>query len=401
MPENYAGSLSMTINDCDFIIVARNTILLLVAFVADTPEQAADCMIHLWYSAGLTEAHIELLRGPVRQRVERMCSKIAHKSASWSYANTWRFGSRSLRLVLTKNQWFALLRFLDIPDGLTSEQAQVIRKTVTLAHERRDYLDRSLIWREPAHRLCVVKFREDGILLPFGHSRADFVHPNPTLFQTDDWPLKDLSDPFHGWSYTEVYYTECGPAENDLYGKLFRYLHGLFTCFYRRIRSLTFSAHLYNALPTKLDDHLADNAFARVEVKTSPRIPSLSCQLTDAQVSNIADTAFVGPVWTIAFLSRFLQPPSINPHATMITLFMNAVEEHILADHAAQPPGPRYLWVEELYAGLRFMPDFPFPWGLPNSPAYVNGDETRYLARDGDKYFEQSVILSSPRCSVN
>lgn len=47
----------------------------------------------------------------------------------------------------------------------------------------------------------------------------------------------------------------------------------------------------------------------------------------DRQVSNIADGGYLGPIKTLATFSTLLKQPSQNPHATLITLFLNAIDE--------------------------------------------------------------------------
>ena len=82
-------------------------------------------------------------------------------------------------MVLTKEQWDHLLPYFEIPEGLLVAQAQVIRLSTTLAPERKDYLERTLLSKPPAWRVCSVKFQNDGMLLPFGSSRQEFESPNP------------------------------------------------------------------------------------------------------------------------------------------------------------------------------------------------------------------------------
>lgn len=45
------------------------------------------------------------------------------------------------------------------------------------------------------------------------------------------------------------------------------------------------------------------------------------------QVSNVSDSGYVGVRGVVSLMEPFLQEPAINPHATLITLFMNAVTE--------------------------------------------------------------------------
>ena len=108
-----------------------------------------------------------------------VCAKIQPKPPSSLQAKTWTYDKTSLRLVLMKEQWIRLQQFFKIPDGLSAALAKKIRKSVTLAPERRDYRDRALYRQPPAWRVCTMKFREDGILLPFGSSRRELDTPNP------------------------------------------------------------------------------------------------------------------------------------------------------------------------------------------------------------------------------
>lgn len=46
-------------------------------------------------------------------------------------------------------------------------------------------------------------------------------------------------------------------------------------------------------------------------------------------MSNICDAGYIGIRDTLSFLSPLLQSPQQNPHATLITLFINAVKEAV------------------------------------------------------------------------
>jgi endonuclease YncB( thermonuclease family) len=82
-------------------------------------------------------------------------------------------------MVLTQTQWLKLEKILDSSHDLTYEKTSKIRHAVVRAPERADYRDR---WNSkeptPFARVAKHRFREDGLLLPFGHSRAEFDTPN-------------------------------------------------------------------------------------------------------------------------------------------------------------------------------------------------------------------------------
>lgn len=179
IPQACESSIFMVVNDLDFDIVARNVILLLVALVVEGQEEAVSCMLHVWYSASIRTSHLDLLASRIRPLIEDVNAKIAGRAAGKVFGKTWRFEHRSLRLELTKDRWASLLWYFDVPQGLSLVRAQQVRTAVTLADERKDYREQSLISQLPAHRVCTNRFREDGILLPFGHSRDGFDIPNP------------------------------------------------------------------------------------------------------------------------------------------------------------------------------------------------------------------------------
>lgn len=159
--------------------MARNVVLLLIALVVKEVDQAADCIIHLWYSAFVRESDVDLLRHRIRPLIESVCDKIKDKRPESLLAKTWTFGRHSLRVVLERSSWDRLLSFVDLPPGLTADRAREIRAAITLAESRKDYRDRYMYCQSPSHRIAFNKFREDGLLLPFGSSRHEFRKPNP------------------------------------------------------------------------------------------------------------------------------------------------------------------------------------------------------------------------------
>jgi hypothetical protein len=157
--------------------------LLLTLMIID-PVEAAETVLHFWYSAlvrPIDFLRVQLLR-PI---IEGVCNKITDQAAGPLQAKTFTFDSCSVRVVLKKEGWTALLAFLNVPVGLTTQRAHKIRIAVTMAPHRLDFRPRDLMLQQPEHRICKERFREDGILLPFGYSRKKFTIPNPYVVQTD------------------------------------------------------------------------------------------------------------------------------------------------------------------------------------------------------------------------
>ena len=169
----------MVVNDKDFDIVARNAIILLIALVREDEGEAIDCILHLWYSAMITPKHSELLTTHIYPMIDEVYQKVKDRFAQSELSKKFTFGDRSLRLTLKKAEWKALLSFFSPPSGLSTEQAQQIRRATTLAPERVDYRHRKMLTQSVVDRVSENRFREDGILLPFGCSRAEYSVPNP------------------------------------------------------------------------------------------------------------------------------------------------------------------------------------------------------------------------------
>jgi hypothetical protein len=161
--------------------VARNLILLLVALVVQNSDEAIDCIIHLWYSALVRESDIDILNNQIRPLIQDVYEKVKNKSPNTILGKTWTFGSRSLRIVLEQTSWTRLLSFFDKPAGLTAKKASKVRAENTLAHSRRDYRDRHMVYLPSSQRIPFHKFRQDGLLLPFGFPRHGFKKPNPCV----------------------------------------------------------------------------------------------------------------------------------------------------------------------------------------------------------------------------
>jgi hypothetical protein len=179
IPSSYNQSVDVTMNDRDLDTTARNAIMLLIALVVENIDEAVDCIIHVWYSALIRKSDLNILQQRIRPLIESVCEKIKSKAPSDRLGKTWKFGQRSLRLVLEKTSWDGVLFSINIPEGLTVERANQMRTAVTLADSRKDYRDRHLLFQSPSRRIAKNRFWGDGLLLAFGSRRYDFREPNP------------------------------------------------------------------------------------------------------------------------------------------------------------------------------------------------------------------------------
>lgn len=181
LPKGFSKGLSVDINDRDMDIVARNIIFLLLFYTIEDGEEAAECVLHLWYSALIPQACLQKL-GKLGDLIGDVCSKIKNKPAHTLLGKIWTFaqGKGFFRVLLAKGMWDSILSYLTVPEGLTADRAERVRSSIMNAPQRVDYVHRRLFQvMDPGWRFCTHKFRQDGILLPFGQPRNQYTIPNP------------------------------------------------------------------------------------------------------------------------------------------------------------------------------------------------------------------------------
>ncbi|KAF2137795.1 uncharacterized protein K452DRAFT_257269 [Aplosporella prunicola CBS 121167] len=312
IPKGSTQSIDVVINDYDFDIVARNAILILIAMHLE-PEPAADAMIHTWYSAFLSAEIASCLNDTVLPSIRTVCEKIQAKPDDQLLSKKWTTESCTFRLVLTKACWDHCLRIFETPATLTTAAAHEMRLSTVLAESRKDYVERALYFQPRGWRMATIGFRKDGILLPFGASRHGFDTPNPTFYYNDQWPMMDSADPLAGWPMEEILQA-ASPAKNDLYGGLFLYLRPLLVKFCKKIRKHAINFELLHTNATELPGYWGEN---QDEGQRFDRI----------EVSNIADGGYLGIRKCLKTFAPLLKPVTENPHATLVTLFLNAINE--------------------------------------------------------------------------
>lgn len=181
IPDTHDGNVWVVVNDREFIVVARNIMMLLTAFLFDF-KVAVPMIIHLWYSAALPHTMIDALHANVLPLIQDVCTKIEDKPDGSIQENVFGFDGNKLRVTLTKKEWLSLADYFKVPDSVTLEKSHEIRCRVTMAPERIDHRDRAMLHWPRALRAVDLRFRQEGILLPFGCSVAAFDTPNPFVF---------------------------------------------------------------------------------------------------------------------------------------------------------------------------------------------------------------------------
>lgn len=143
---------------------------------------------------------------------------------------------------------------------------------------------------------------------------------------------------------------------------------------------------LYHMDVVELLQHLHRDWYDRIEVgilvKWQPPVTDAKLH-TLPQMANISDEGYVGTRESLNMLTPFLRTPQQNPHATILTLYLNAVMEVVkMGDEKEAAPDVRLL--------TQYLPNFRlFPPPLVNGAEMCRLWDARALTLDVEKFFKK------------
>jgi len=170
LPKDYSGKCHIMMNDINEYVAARNLVFLtmLMDRKGAPPEEAAETVLHLWYSAAITQAQSVQLIECVSHLFAQPASTLKDAYAAGAdIALTYHYTPSTMTLLGDMVQ----------SDYDWRKAAEAMRR-VTLAPPRLDFRERHLSYLAPFHRVSSMRMRESGILLPFGMPITDFTQPN-------------------------------------------------------------------------------------------------------------------------------------------------------------------------------------------------------------------------------
>lgn len=133
-----------------------------------------------------------------------------------------------------------------------------------------------------------------------------------TLFNlAGEWLQMDSADPLEGWKASDVL-TEGhkgGFPANDLYGALACHVEKILRDFCQQVTKVDLSIQLHQLDARELPKFLDDFDFDRVDV------------------SNLTDGGWLGAETVLESFGPLLKRKSVNAHATITGLFLNAIHE--------------------------------------------------------------------------
>lgn len=181
VPDQYQGTIDIFVNSHSEPAAIRNALILMVA-LTNLPEQAADLIIHLWYSAFLTEPMLQNLRNKLNGRLNKTTRDVLNgRTSNTVHAVTGPFGGTTttseLNLELEARSYTSLLQLLNVNNNTAT--AKQHRATAMSQVDFMDNHDYYLYNMSPQYRLSTRGYLQTGILAPFGACLEAFNAINP------------------------------------------------------------------------------------------------------------------------------------------------------------------------------------------------------------------------------
>jgi len=187
IPSSAKQKFGLLLNDHQSDVTIRNAIILLLA-VACPDDEAAEVILHLWYSMALTKPMLVLIKRVIGQFVRGTLSNFSiapdcreEKGAVNIISSLVKVGKVNLQLHLDRNQWRRLVS-IATADEIDFQSAEASRLSTNVNPTARCHIDSLQLGRRKTpifRRVADSKFRQTGILLPFGASTGAFNSPNP------------------------------------------------------------------------------------------------------------------------------------------------------------------------------------------------------------------------------
>ncbi|EPQ57737.1 hypothetical protein GLOTRDRAFT_35487 [Gloeophyllum trabeum ATCC 11539] len=307
LPEDYAGHMTVVLNDRDPVVTIRTLILLCLLGTIDDDVTAAELALHFWYSVFLPIQYSVRIKHTVKPLIEQILSRLSECRLP--------FGSTSsMSFDVSEEIGCCIVEMLSSTYSL--EDASTEYRRVRYAESGKDYHDRAYCLYEPAHRVALQEYRLFGLVLPFGALNAHFNWPNRSLFSPDCcWLQNDHVTPLESWDLRSVVEggRRHGAQREDIFGCLYFFLTDQLRRFARRLRQFNISFHVFNRDVRELAENIRSGALA-----SSGMLPCTS--FDRIEVSNIMDIEYVGVRRALEDWGPLLRD---NKTSAIIAYFMN------------------------------------------------------------------------------
>ncbi|KAL7935587.1 hypothetical protein V8C35DRAFT_258169 [Trichoderma chlorosporum] len=328
MPRSANPLLDTTLHESEMPHLMRTFLSLILLSKNNLDSyKVADVVLHIWYSAKWPEwvyfyinmhaAHILL---GLRQQIEDFYGDDEDKRTVCFGIRLGTPGYFTVDVCLDWYTWGDLLKCCFYTPDLDSAARE---DDVSKYGEPLDRLSHT----KPAPlTTALMKWRREGVLIPYGESSSDYTRANPALFLPGTGlPAGITNEPLSEWPMMEIMDYCPYPAKNDVYGKMNYYVREMIAAFRAVLGRRGMTVRLITCGLVEIAGHMRRYwrerfAYDRIEVGNcfdlEPRLCMLSC-------------------------ASLLRPSFMNVYATMLTMMRES------SLHAESPETLRHVELEK------------------------------------------------------
>lgn len=236
------------------------------------------------------------------------------ESAPACHKTSWEVGKSSLKTSFVESNGdiepLVYLSGMAVNEADAGE-AEKSRDNIVKHPKRADYFEKRLLHLRPYHREVFSRFRQSGLLLPFGALQAQHSAPNRFLLHPAfGWMIPDSSDPLQGWPLDEV--TRFAETKklplNDIYGNVFYFVRDQLAKVVSKLQSHAISISLY-----------CEDAQNFAQRFYPPRSGNRPLWFDRIDASTLADSKSLGLAKALELFCPLLSPA--NPLSTLTAMF--------------------------------------------------------------------------------
>ena len=174
IPDSYQGKFTAVLNEEDPHVLARAIFVMILAF--SKLRDAYYYMLHLLYSIKWTIEIDQAIMDTINADLVNICSEISERPADRIHDHCWTRGNARLRVTLRVSEWRQLRKVL-VTDFSMAHIERETQRTMNNIYEK-DHAELRYAGLPRAMRTSENKYRESGILMPFGHCIESHEEPN-------------------------------------------------------------------------------------------------------------------------------------------------------------------------------------------------------------------------------
>ncbi|GJE90137.1 zf-MYND and DUF4470 domain-containing protein [Phanerochaete sordida] len=314
LPEDYAGQVTVLMNDISDYVTLRNILMLRILAKIKNKRRAADIALHLWYTAFIPDMY--------HTEIQSLATEVIISTSS---TRTQLGPQAFLDVSIDQDVRMLCGALLTSYEQYSMADAANELSRVRFDPARIDLRHRQWARCEGSHRLALLEYHRFGLVLPFGGHNAKFNSPNRFLFSPlGEWLQSDGANPLHSWDIEEVVASgkAHGATREDLYGCLYYHVISQLETLAERLTHMRINIKITDKHAVDLATSLRRGDLVSIGLPASTRFDRLD-------VSNLVDQDYIGITRIFEAWSGFLK---LGGGAAIVGHFMNWPEREPTAE---------------------------------------------------------------------